>query len=397
MVRRLLVAFVLACVGCQLLLGIETDVPIADGGVSEGSSPSDANAPDASVAVDATGDAPREAAQSVDASPEAASIDAPSILDAAAPTPIVLAAEAGSPSAIVVDSTNVYWTNGSFSIMMCPVGGCMTPTPLIRDDAVPQFLAIDSQYIYWTDLFMASGSAKECTLANHCLSGPTALGGGLLSTPAGIAVQAGNVYWTDSQSKTVNMCPSTGCTQPTTLAAQQPAVSAIAVDATHLYWTTQPPSTTSSNPPWGTIMRCDLTDGGCSNPTPFAVSPHPSALSVNATNVVWLDTGTPFAGGWVMTCPVTGCPDGGQLDGGPLDFTILASDQRTPSGIATDETYAYWTNPFDGTVRKCAVSLDGGPSQVLADAQAGPSGIAVDDTSVYWCNYNSGTVMKLAK
>jgi len=55
--------------------------------------------------------------------------------------------------------------------------------------------------------------------------------------PQGIAVDGAHVYWTDSQSQSVNEVPLAGGA-PTTLAAKQVAPLAIAVDDTSVYWTT---------------------------------------------------------------------------------------------------------------------------------------------------------------
>jgi hypothetical protein len=41
--------------------------------------------------------------------------------------------------------------------------------------------------------------------------------------------------------------------------------------------------------------------------------------------------------------------------------------------------------------------IGGGPSKVLASGQGTPIGIAVDDSFVYWTNFNDGTVKKVQK
>jgi hypothetical protein len=68
---------------------------------------------------------------------------------------------------------------------------------------------------------------------------------------------------------------------------------------------------------------------------------------------------------------------------------VLASNQPSPSGIATDATNVYWANSGlsinDGTIMK--VPLNGGTPTTLAVGQASPGGsLAVGGTGVYWSN-----------
>jgi len=159
------------------------------------------------------------------------------------------------------------------------------------------------------------------------------------STPAGVTVHNGVVYWTNNVAGgTVMSVPETGGT-PTTIATNQDYPWAIAVDDNNVYWTNYDngygPSVGGSTTS-GAVMKVALTGG-----TPVA-----------------LDTGL-----------------------------------EDPWGIAA--TNVYYTNAGGGRVK--SVPIAGGTPTVLASGQSGPAGIAVDGTNVYWANYTGGTISSIAK
>jgi hypothetical protein len=147
--------------------------------------------------------------------------------------------------------------------------------------------------------------------------------------------------------------------------------------------------------------------------TPTATTPsvtlgsehtYPTGIAVNDTNVFWTDN-SPTAG-LVFSVPIGGIPkkDAGMVDAGDAGTSpglTIANGQVSPTGIALDATYVYWTSqaPSNGTVVRAP--LQGGPSVTLASNRSLPSAIAVDATSVYWIDtgvgVNGGAVLKVAK
>jgi hypothetical protein len=118
-----------------------------------------------------------------------------------------------------------------------------------------------------------------------------------------------------------------------------------------------------------------LPKAGDAGPMPFASSPDPWGIALDATNVYWTDGGDGGATGSVLSAPRSG--------GTPV---VLAGEQDGPGAIAVDATSVYWAT-VSAIVR---ASLDGGDPSTIASGQANPHAIAIDDAYVYWVNQGSG-------
>jgi hypothetical protein len=306
-----------------------------------------------------------------------------------------------------------------------------------------------------TDGHNCGACGHDCQGAS-CQAGacqPTALASNL-SSPWGIAVGGGNVYWTNVGDGTVMTLPAIGGGTPTTLATAQSTPRSIALDAANAYWV-------DSDPTMGMVMQCAL--GGCGGAPVAIVSGQgaPWGVAVDATSVYWTagsaverslfaDAGAVPVGtdaktaypiavdgvcaywadsvGSVLKCAVGGCSSPTALWSSPLPIaaayglaidagnvywtnsatgtvsvvsksgtgmTVLAAGQKSPFGIAVDATNVYWANNGDGTLMK--VALRGGAAVVMASGQSGPTGVAVDAADVYWTNQTGGTVMRVVK
>jgi hypothetical protein len=91
---------------------------------------------------------------------------------------------------------------------------------------------------------------------------------------------------------------------------------------------------------------------------------------------------------------VSGVPVGGG------NATVVAMGQASPFGLASDGTYAYWTNstvanPGHGIAK---APLSGvGPVIYRAVNQQSPVWVTLDQTTIYWLDSNANTVQATAK
>jgi hypothetical protein len=70
----------------------------------------------------------------------------------------------------------------------------------------------------------------------------------------------------------------------------------------------------------------------------------------------------------------------------------LATSLHNPRELALDATHVYFTAYGDGTVQRMSKdAVAGGSREVIATAQQFPIGIAVDDRYIFWINFATGS------
>ena len=297
-------------------------------------------------------------------------------------SPTVLASGQSSPTSIVSDGTNVYWTNTGTvkSVMKVPVTGG-TPVAVATGLRQPDYLAIDATNAYWTD--EASTFPNGTILMSAPLDGSAAVDGGApaVLVASNIALQqfvvaGGNIYYFNGSTLTV--ITTAGAAVKTLTPSSTNAGNATA-DATNLYWTnnvqqvlTMPLSGTTA-----TVLTTLVAPGD------FLGTTQP--ISVDATGVYV--PANPGAGvDAVLSIPLAG--------GTAATVATFSSAFNGVPGIVSDGKNVYWANNFGFAVMRAPVT--GGTAVTISCDVEKPEGIAQDATHVYWTT-EGGSVKALAK
>ena len=228
--------------------------------------------------------------------------------------PVVIASNRPAAWAIALNGTSVYWSQAGSgnAVWSAPLAG--GPAVMLATAPYPNSLAVGGGAVYWASPFPAgSGTLMKLALEAGALPETIASDG----SPFAVAVDATNVYWTESGSQggsdgMIWKAPLAGG-PATMLASGQPSPAAIATDGAKVYWANGDTSNAI-----GAVMQVPV-DGG-TPVTIAAVQPIPHAIAVDGTNVYWSSTRAPAStrrplgaaprrslpAGWVTTCPNPG-------------------------------------------------------------------------------------------
>jgi hypothetical protein len=295
--------------------------------------------------------------------------------------PVVLASGPDIvPMGLAVNASGVFWPNfGTDTILECGLGGCDGKPAVLAANQNAGAIATDATSVYWGNF---DGALMRCASSGG--SRPVSLVTTSNASSA-IAVGGGNVFWNDGL---VRRCATSGCAQPTALDEPDDAGNAypagLALDATNVYWME------SGFGRWR-LLRCPV-DGCPGPPEVLASGPGgavPGAVATNGTDVFFA------TGSALLKCPSRGC------NGKPF---LLGEERRCDvrAGIAVDRSHVYWSTQLasDGLCSIVSCNVDGcnGTPTVLSTGDLGNVFVAVDDISVYWAGQAPiGAVLRLAK
>lgn len=280
---------------------------------------------------------------------------------------ITLAPAGDSGEYIAIDATNAYWADLSSNqtptstVSKVPLAGG-SPSVVYSFPGVAGGIAVDATNLYLTDT--VGGEVTSVPLSGGAATKLATTQYG--EKPSFITLDAANVYWRNDTSGAVMEVPKSGGT-PTTISAGPPCPypgAPIAVDANNVYWGAP-----------GAVMTVAKSGG---TPSKLAsLTGVPTGLALDSANVYY----TTEAGQAMKVAKSGGTP-----------ALLGAAPQPGTSGIVVDATNAYFTGT-DGNQSILQVPLAGGKPEVIVPGHTGA--LAVDATSVYWTDIYYHAVMKV--
>jgi hypothetical protein len=254
----------------------------------------------------------------------------------------------------------------------------------------PEVAVIDDTNVYWTSTgYCPANDAGTWSCDTGVFSAPLA-GGPMLklahaTMPTyGIALNGGDLYWTDFTGALTHMQLDGG--SPENLASgiftsTNDFVFSLLANPSGVYWTPREPGCDGGS---CYALRFEPKGGGATTTVQSNVG---YLLSLNGDDV---HTFSPEDGG--SSFSVSRVP----LDGGSPSLlnTESCSPNRVPghiAGLVDDGTNLYWFDVAAGTLFRAP--LGGGPVTTLATNQS-PGQLFVDATSVYWVGETTGSLMR---
>jgi virginiamycin B lyase len=233
---------------------------------------------------------------------------------------------------VTVDATHIYWADQrAGTIGRANLDGTGVDPNFITGldtktligpfgNLTPAGVAVDAGHIYWTSY--ATGTIGRANLDGTRVHQKFITGA---ANPIGVAVDAGHVYWTNNRTGAIGQAnlDGTGVNQTFIggLGSGVLASGGMAVDAAHVYWTNGQ-----------TIGRANL-DGTTADPTFITGAGVPGDVDVDAGHVYWSnqDTLTP-------TGQVSGIGRA-NLDGTRVNPTFITVPSTSlAQGVAVDHT-----------------------------------------------------------
>ncbi len=248
-------------------------------------------------------------------------------------------------------------------------GGVLVLTPNMGSPTDPgnNWMAVDATSVYWVEGGNGAGAVKKVPLDGGAI---TTLASGL-SSPVSLAIDGGNVYWTD-RTGFVNKVGIAGGTVTTLYdgTSHGAAPNGIAVDAQSVYWGEATVSNSAIVSGAGAIKKIGVAGGAVA--TLASGLDSPTDLTVDSQSVYWIEYPDFTSWGSVASIMKVGLAGGSP--------TPLASGQTNARGIVSDTASVYWLDSSNGTptgtVQK--VSVNGSAVTAIATGLAGPNDIVID-------------------
>jgi sugar lactone lactonase YvrE len=293
-------------------------------------------------------------------------------------------------------------------------GGVCQGVQIAMTQAQPWGIAVDASNIYWTN---STGPNPNATVMTMAKTGTTATS---IATgqwqPRQIVVTASALYWENTLAGELWRAAPPLSGTPAAFVTEPSQMQEFAVDGANIYFVESGSSIIRKAPLTGTATVTPLTTAQAGQV--------PGSLASDGTNVYWVNSmngsilKTSVNGGANSPVAAPAHPAGlVVLVGTNLYFTtsvdieviattggaaapVVSGLAQPPSGLAADATGVYWTDTSLGSVWRASLA-DGVPQRIASGAN-GPLGIAVDATTIYWTVYGTpgtmdGAIMRAVK
>lgn len=274
---------------------------------------------------------------------------------------------------LAIDETDVYLADATGIARVPKTGGA----PSFLHRSVVAHLAVDADNIYWTESVvnhavyaMDKRSLLVTKLVDDADDAAAIAADGALATAfasgaAAATTRSKFVYWVDEKTGAVRRLAPGGT--PEVVVPGRGGVFLVRLDQERVYWTTERPFSISSQ----------LIAGG--DARTVAMNASVLDLALDGSDAFF----DGFNGG-------TGLGRFSKPAGGPV-----AVDSGGATRVAADGATLFWTAHERCEVR--GFDKASNLTRVIAANQARPSALAVDATHAYWTNIVDGTVMRAPK
>lgn len=287
-----------------------------------------------------------------------------------AATPTVLVSQLKQPRGCLVDATDVYWLEAGYKIMRVGKNGG-GPVMVVSDDKILGY-TLDGMNIY----FLTENDLKRVSISG----GPSKT---LATTSKNldlIALDETSVYWLaykDGESGQLMKVAKDGA-DSILLASHIYYAKGLLVDDKYVYWADYADDT---------LRRIDKSGGQSeilAKLSGFNLSQKymsaPEHIAADQSSIYWA---------CVIGCIVKIDKKTG------LAYGLLPEQPFSGGRMIVDDTNLYWSSPYSNRIIR--MSKNGGRPVTLAARLNSPSSIALDEKYVYWTDGKRGLILKIVK
>jgi hypothetical protein len=314
---------------------------------------------------------------------------------------VEVAAGQGSVSWIAVDTSSVYWTNGT-SVRACAKSGCGQPTVIASGLVNAGEIVAGGSQVFWGECDLTSDAGNNGLFgcpSTGCKGTPALLSDPQCVTGVGLDVTNGEVYFGYGN---LYRCPLGGCSGSPSDLASVGYVSSIVVEDSTVYFSVSDGHLVSGGATGGlgqcTAEYCSPTGGelvasapNLSVSTPSFVGNYAywAATAFRSPDQAFLSEIVPtVVSGQVVRANIE------EPTGGPAEIIV---DAGAPTFAVASDSGLYYNDFAAGTISYCSSLGCESGAVVVVQGQGKPFAMAQDDTAIYWGNWGDGRIMKLAK